>query len=58
MTNLKLPTIAREVRLGFRNDSDLNQTLHQPSVNTLLHTRFNQQGTVFQQDSHKFQYHD
>ena len=36
MTNLKLPTIAREVRLGFRKDSDLNQTLNQPSVNTRL----------------------
>ena len=35
MTNLKLPTIAREVRLAFRKDSDLDQTLDQPSVNTL-----------------------
>ena len=33
---LQLSTIAREVRLGFRKDSDLNQTLNQPSVNTLL----------------------
>ena len=30
---LQLSTIAREVRLGFRKDSDLNQTLHQPRVN-------------------------
>ena len=36
MTNLKLPTIAREVRLGFRKDSDLNQTFNQPRVNTAL----------------------
>ena len=33
---LQLSTIAREVRLGFRKDSDLNQTLNQPSVNTGL----------------------
>ena len=29
MTPLKLPTIAREVRLSFRKDSDFNQTLNQ-----------------------------
>ena len=33
---LQLLTIAREIRLGFRKNSDWNQTLNQPRVNLVL----------------------
>ena len=33
---LHFSTIARELRLGFRKDSDLNQTLNQLRANSLL----------------------